>query len=296
MSRLIPTLTAAVLIALTSTSCAQDDDLFSNVRPGSVFDVSSAGTANSSTTTASPKRITSPEELRDMLKLAGFDAKVSSGRTVTMKKELAPWTFPVMVVLSEDETSLTIMLGLSTISDVSKVLPAKSLLKMMAASQKHAPALFSYHSKRERTEVSLVIKNQALTGQILRDEINRLAILAKTTEGIWKLQSKTTAKSEQKIAGKPQPTNTTFVGKWSASRSATEAFAVEFTADGTFNLVYINNGKQNKSSGKFTVAAGSLRLEGTNGVKLEGKLTVDSDTQFSFTIQNSTALVFKKAS
>jgi hypothetical protein len=297
MSKLINALAATAVVILGSASYAADnDDLFSDVRPSSVFDVASAENSSDGTANASSKRITSPEDLRDMLKSAGFDAKVSSSRTVTMKKELTPWTFPVMLILSEDETSLSIMLGLSMITDVAKELPAKTLLGMMAASQKNAPALFAYHAKRERTELSQLVKNQALTGQILRDEINRLAILAKDTAALWNLQSETTAEPEQKTTDKPQPTTTTFVGKWSAARSATEAFAVEFATDGTFNIVYINNGKQTKTSGKFTTSAGSLSLEGTDGVKLEGKLTVNTDTQFSFTIQNSTALVFKKAS
>jgi hypothetical protein len=297
MSKLLHTLAAVVIVALGSASFADGDDLFSDVRTNSVFDSDSSGNTNSGTTTTSPKRITRPEEVREMLKSAGFEAKVASSQTVTTEKKLAPWTFPVMVILSEDETSLTIVLGLNTIKDVSQELSAKTLLKMMIASQENAPALFAYHAKRERTELSMVMKNRRLTGQLLRDAVNRLAILAKSTDKIWALNTEKPAPADPKTGNKQRTPTTaaTLVGKWSAARSATEAFAVEFTANGTFNLVYINNGKQTKSTGKFTVTAGSLSLVGDDGLKLEGKLTRDSDTQFSLAVRNSRALVFKKA-
>lgn len=297
MSKLLHTLAAAVIVAFGSATFADGDDLFSDVRTNSVFDSLSPGNTDFGTKTTSPKRVTRPEEVRDMLKSAGFEAKVASSRTVTTKKELAPWTFPVMVILSEDETSLTIVLGLNTIKDVSRDLSAKTLLELMTASQKNAPALFAYHAKRERTELSMAMKNRGLTGQLLRDAVNRLAILAKSTDKIWALQTEKPAQSETKPENNQQPTTTaaTLVGKWSAARSATEAFAVEFTANGTFNLVYINKGKQTKSTGKFTVTAGSLSLVGNDGLKLEGKLTRDSDTQFSLAVRNSRSLVFKKA-
>jgi len=296
MSKLLPTLTAAILLALGATSFAQDDELFSNIRQSSVFDATQDGTSDSGTRSVSSKRITSSEEVRDMLKSAGLEAKVASSRTATTEKELAPWTFPVMVILAEDETTLTVVMGLTSIKDVAKELPAKTLLGMMDASQKNAPHLFAYHSTRERTELSLVIKNQNLTGQLLRDKINRMAVLAKSTDQIWARKLETPAKTDTPPSPKTQPTTTSFVGKWSASRSATEAFAVEFTADGRFNLVHVKDGNQSKSSGTFTARDSSLSLVGNDGIRLEGKLTVDSKTQFRFQIQNSPELTFRKAS
>ena len=297
MSKLLHMLAAVIIVTFGSASFADSDDLFSDVRTNSVFDSHSTGNTNSATTATSPKRITKPEEIREMLKSVGFEAKVASSRAVTTKKELAPWTFPVMVILSEDETSLTIVLGLNTIEDVSQELSAKTLLKMMIASQENAPALLAYHAKRERTELSMTMKNLGLTGQLLRDTVNHLAILAKSTDKIWALKTEKPAQADAKTEDNQQPTTTAagLVGKWSAARSTTEAFAVEFTANGTFNLVYINNGKQTKSTGKFTVTTGSLSLVGNDGLKLKGKLTMDSDNRFSLTVQNSKALVFKKA-
>ena len=298
MTRILKTLTAAVIVACGSPSFAQDDDLFSDVRASSVFDSSAAANSNSSSSGArSAKRITSTENLRELLKSAGFEAKVASSRAVTTEKKLDSWTFPVMLEIAEDETQIRIVLGLSTINDVAKELPAETLLKMMAVSQKNAPVLFTYDVDRKRTELLLVAKNQGLNGTMLRDEINRLAVMAKSSSDLWNLKKDDASVAAPKTESNPASADSTtgLAGKWSAARSAAEAFAVEFTAAGTFNLVYINSGKQTRSTGKFTVADGSLSLVGKDGSKLAGKLTIASETEFRLELQNSKALVFRKA-
>lgn len=292
------TFAAIAFVALGTIAFADDEDLFSDVQTKSVFEDKTSKDSVASVA----KRVTSPEALRDLLKSAGFEVKVASARAVTLEKKLEPWTFPVLMVISEDEKQLSIMLGLNSIKDVTKELPAATLLKMMEASQNNAPALFSYHAKRERTELSRIIDNQGITGLLLRDAVNKMAILAKQTSAIWSSSTanstatpETTASTSTTGTSKPVSTVTSLAGKWSASRSATEAFAVELTSAGTFNLVYINSGKQTKSSGKFTVEEGKLSLIGSDGLKLEGKLTIKSDTQFSFSPANGKALEFAKA-
>ncbi len=312
MSKSLKLLALSVVLFTSRTTVMGDGhDLFSDVRTNSVFEDSS----NNSNSGDSPRRITRAEELREMLKSSGFEAKVVSNRIVTTQKELAPWTFPVMVELSEDETRVTVVLGLKSVSDVSKELPTAKLLEMMKVSQKNAPALFAYHPGRERTEVSSALKNQGLTGLELRDEVNRLAILAKKYDTMWSGEQEKTQESQPPQTQTPQtqtpqtqtppsppqqnnsPTSTSrLVGRWSAARSATEAFAVEFTSSQTFNLVYVNNGRQTRSSGKFTVGNGSLSMTTSDGTQITGSLTVNSDTQFTLTIRNSTPLVFRKAS
>jgi hypothetical protein len=284
MSKLINTL-AAIVVVFGSASFAQDNDLFSEVRPDSVFERSPAKTPGSGSKTSFPKRMTRAEEVRDLLKSAGFEAKVAGSRTIITQKELDPWKFPVMVVLSEDEESVSIIVGLSTIKDVSRELPAQMLLKMLEACQENAPALFAYHAKRQRTELSVVLRNQDLTGLELRNEINRLAILAKNTDQIWTISTKKTAAPR-----------TNLVGRWSADRSANESFGVEFASDGTFVLLYLRNGQQTRSTGTFTADGGRLSLVGADGSKLEGRLTIDSSAQFRLAIQNSKTLVFRRIS
>lgn len=316
MSKSLPflALTFAILTVPGLVS-ADDNDLFSDVRTDSVFGRSSAGSSNSGGGSPRRTRITSAEALRDMLKSTGFEAKVLNSRVVTTQKELSPWTFPVLVQLSEDETRVTITLGLRSIKDLAKELPAAKLLEMMRVSQENAPALFVYHTQRERTEVSSALTNRGLTGEDLRDEVNRLAIVAKDNESMWageeesQPQETQPQQPQQPQSPAPQspapqqtqpqpnsnPASTTLVGRWSAARSNTEAFAVEFTAGQTFNLVYVNNGQQTKSSGTFTLENGTLSLIGTDGTQTKGTLTLNSGTQFTLTLPNANALVFRKA-
>lgn len=316
MSKSLSLLALTILmVASRSSAMADDSDLFSDVRTDSVFSSPSTGGSNSGGGSSSRKRITKAAELRDMLKSVGFEAKVVNNRIVSTQKELAPWTFPVMVELTEDETRVNIVLGLRSITDTSSELTADKLLQMMQASQQNAPALFTYNSGRQRTEVTSTLKNRGLTGETLRDEVNRLAIAAKTNETVWAAEEQpeqeTQPENTQPQTTQPQntPPQTTqppqqnspnptarLVGRWSAARSATEAFAVEFKADLTFNLVYVNNGQQTKSSGNYRLENGSLTLTGTDGTQTQGSLTLDSNTQFTLTLPKTAALVFRKAS
>ena len=222
---------------------------------------------------------------------------------MTTQKELSPWTFPVLLVLSEDETTINVILGLTTIKDVDKELTAATLLKMMTASQKNAPMMFSYNAGRERTELSRMLPNRNLDGQSVRDEINRMAIIARDNSSIWASESQLKPTEDSKETPTETPTTPqttqlskeTLTGKWSAAKSATEAFGVEFKADGTFNLVYIKASNQTKSSGSFAIAAGKLTLTGSDGLKLEGSVELKSASEFSFKPANGDALNFIKA-
>ncbi|MEO2013397.1 MAG: hypothetical protein ABGZ53_03400 [Fuerstiella sp.] len=291
----------AVIMTATTLAVADDDDLFSDVRTNAVFD---SATNSDNTGTTRPKAITNAKTLREVLKSAGFDATTEGNRSVTTTKQLDPWTFPVLVTISDNEKTIGIRLGLSVIKD-EKQLSTATLLQLMSASQKHAPSQFTYSAKRHRTELSTFMTGNRLTGQQLRDEINRLAILAKETSAIW------AAADSRTDSDKPSPDVTktkaapstlpdsgsqqSFSGTWSAIRSDTEAFAVAFKADGTFNLVYVNNGRQTKTSGKFSITNGSLTLAGSDGVRLVGVLTRVSDKEFRFAPQNTAVLTFTRA-
>ena len=295
---------ATVIACVTSSAFGGEDELFSSFRTKSVFEQSTGSTSGTNPANLSAKRTTEATELRELLKAAGFDAKVSGRRSATAQKDLDPWEFPVLAVISEDEDHITVMLGLQTVKDGNR-LPADTLLKMMAANQQEAPAVFGYSKVRERTELYCVLKNNGVTGRILRDEINRMALVAKRNESIWdqpERQAATTPSFKPQPATTKPPTEKTLVastanltGKWSAARSATEAFAIELAADGKFNLVFVNNGKQTKSSGRFAVASGVLTMTGSEGLNLSGTIQMTSATTFTFTSDKSKPLAFTKA-
>lgn len=292
--RYIPVLT---LCFLSANAPAADEDLFSEVKPATAFssgDPQSPGDTRSTLTTA--------EEVREMLKKAGFEAKIAGSLAASTEKQIDRWTIPVLVSVSEDENWLQIALGLKVIEDPAKQLSATDLLALMKASQDHAPACFCFRPDRKRTEVALTLRNQNLSPALLRSEINRLAIAAKNTSSLWADEPQTVTKTPtQKPSKSPTspeinspPPGTSLTGQWVASRSATEAFAIEFQPGQKFKLVYINAGQQTKSNGSFSLANSSLILTAQN-LKLEGSLSVKSATTFEFTPRNQSALVFSKA-
>lgn len=90
------------------------------------------------------------------------------------------------------------------------------------------------------------------------------------------------------------------VGKWSATLSNEDAFALLLKKDGSFVLVHVKSGKTTQTSGNTTLAGNLLTLTSTDGTKLAGTVTMKSATEFNFRPQSTTgkskALVFKKAS
>lgn len=364
---------------------ADENDLFSEVRAVSVYD---SATAENGTTSTKAKRITNAADLTQLLSAAGFEAAQEGARVVTTKKSLDTAEFAVRVAISEDEFHLVVSIGLTDMPN-RQVMSADELLNLMEASLTHAPAQFVYSSQRNRLELLVVLKNQGATGQSLRDEINRLALLARDTEDLWKKDSAagaasptTTASSvttdapaasdakasaaapeasapstatpptaAPPVAAQSAPAPSTpsaapvtqapaaaaappaaagsapaatsaappaatsnsgtsaatvsptlskaLNGRWTAVRSKTEAFAVQFETDGTFRLAYVNNGKTTTSTGRFSLNADRLTLTGTDGVTMTGAVNSSSDSEFQFVPVSGAAkdatLTFRKA-
>lgn len=364
---------------------ADENDLFSEVRAVSVYD---SATAENGTTSTKAKRITNAADLTQLLSAAGFEAAQEGARVVTTKKSLDTAEFAVRVAISEDEFHLVVSIGLTDMPN-RQVMSADELLNLMEASLTHAPSQFVYSSQRNRLELLVVLKNQGATGQSLRDEINRLALLARDTEDLWKKDSAagaasptTTASSvttdapaasdakasaaapeasapstatpptaAPPVAAQSAPAPSTpsaapvtqapaaaaappaaagsapaatsaappaatgnsgtsaaavsptlskaLNGRWTAVRSKTEAFAVQFETDGTFRLAYVNNGKTTTSTGRFSLNADRLTLTGTDGVTMTGAVNSSSDSEFQFVPVSGAAkdatLTFRKA-
>lgn len=300
MFKWIAPLVCGLVASLATVGLADENDLFSGVRAGSVFVDDAAQPA------AAPiSRVNSTEQIREMLTAAGLDSKVAGARVVLTKKTLDDWAFNVLVTISEDEMTIGLTMPLSTLKDDSK-LTSDQLLKLLEANQKHAPSVFTFSAERKRTELFRTLPNEAITGQKLRDEINRLAVLAKGTVDLWKMPGGDDKPADAKAIAPAQAggkqvaaestTAASLVGAWSAAKSKTEAIAIRFAADNKFQLVYVKSGKQSKSNGKFTVTGENLSLVGDDGVRLEGKLVIASATAFTFTPSAAIGpLQFKKA-
>jgi hypothetical protein len=345
-------------VAATTTGAQEVDSLFSSVRASTAFDNDIATNAGNSAA-AGTKRLTSTDEIVHTLQEAGFEASASGTRMAATRKQLDLWVFPVLVTVAEDEQDVSIVLGLRAVSDSQKV-PAPRLLQLLESNEKSGRTSFAFNRDRNRIELFSLLKNSGVNAQALRDEINRLAILARNTESLWNLeesaggapltQTTTASGGATKIAAAPvtppapvatapvatAPVATAPVatapaatapaalapvasmpqsssppaasiqldanslqGRWSASRSATEAFAILLNTDSTFVLVSVSNGKQARSTGKFTLQNSQLTLEASEGGRLQGKVTLLTASEFRFEQQTNSAsgtpLTFRKS-
>lgn len=285
-------LSIAILTAMIPSAMA-DDSLLSDVRIDSVY-----GSGSQSAKNASPKtvRVRNSGRIRELLSDAGFEPADSNDRAVKITKKLDPWSFPVFVSISEDERHLEVTLALSVVKDADSV-KTETLLGLMDINRKYAPAQFLFNRTKRRTELFARLNNDGITAQSLRDEINRLAVLAKENETFWNLGGAATPDgiSEKPKKSAANATDAPLTGTWSAARSGKEAFALRFGADGKFVLVYIKDGKQTRSNGQFEMKDATLVLAGEKGLRLTGTLQRTSDSQFRFQPKNSTALTFRKS-
>lgn len=290
ISVFIPAITFATITGISNMAVAQESDLFSSVNPKSAFTESPDFTRTLSVSTT----VTSGDQLREMLKSAGFEANTLGSLAASTTKEIDPWTIPVLVTLSEDEQWVQVVLGLTVIKDSAAELTAEKLLNLMKASQDHGPVNFGYHTERKRLEVAMTLRNTNLTGTLVRNEVNRLAIAARKTSDLWASDIQKTLVAAKKPVVTPATSPPNLAGQWVASKSATEAFALDLAASGDFKLVYIKDAQQIKSSGKYSVSDSSLTLSGET-LNLVGDLEITSATEFRFTPAKQQALKFVKA-
>jgi uncharacterized protein (TIGR03066 family) len=302
---LVFALSMAALGSFLGLEC-RADELFSRVSTSSVF-----GESNSTVASGRPeipergKRLGNAAQLADMLRDSGLEPAADGERVVSVKLQHGKWTFPISMGISEAGDQIRLAMTLSQF-EAGKQPTSSQLLALLGANREHQPAFFSFSEKRRQIELFLSIPNEQVTPRLLREELRRAASIAESTASLWEistLPAATTTAPTTKVA------NTTatqaqvapvagngLVGKWSAARSSTQAFAMQFKSDGTFILVSVINGKQNKANGKFTVAANQLTLTTDSGTSTAniGNLTANS---FEFTPPGKAAakLTFKKA-
>jgi hypothetical protein len=325
------TLSAAAFSALTMYFCApgevRADDLFSRVQINSVFS-QTGGTATPNNGQLPPElserrqKVLNVGQLVDLLRDGGLVGQADGDATVTLELPHARGPFPVVIGLSEDREQLVVLMLLSQL-DAQQTLSTDRLLGLLAANKEHRPAMFSYSDSRKRIELVLSLMNQEISGRLLRDELQRLATIAESTASLWEIapasgaiaaqpapQTAPQAAAPSATAAAPRqvpaaaPTQVTaaaaagLVGRWSAARSASEAFAILLNNDGTFTLVYVKDGKQSQSKGNYSVAGGQLVLTTAEGTKFSGNLSNLTSKSFDFVPVGSTAgkLTFQRAS
>jgi len=256
----------AVVAVASSVAGAAERDLFSNVRADSVFVPSNGAAAASPAQKATDSRISDGARLAQLLEVAGLNATRDGSRAVVSKTTVAGRAVPVQATISEDQNNVSIALS------------------------------FAYRADQKRFEIGQTLLNRSIGSNELRRAVDRLVRVAGETKSLWQIEAPAAnnASSDQAERNASTPS---LVGKWSAARSKTEAFAVQFNGDNTFVLVYVNGGRQTRSNGKYSVSSSKLTLEGKDGFRLAGSINSPSNSEFRFVPENSTStgLTFKRA-
>lgn len=315
-------LTAISLSALLAGSVAADD-LFSTIPLDKVFSKPTNGNQDEPKPTEKTEkavRVLNQSQLNDLLRDAGLEPE--AGETVAnLKFVQTRFTFNVAVGLDETRQQILILLRLADLEG-KPALTADRLLTMLTINRDLRPVMFAYSEKNKRLELLRGLDNDQISPRMLREEIKRLAGIAEGTSSVWEVSAApTTPAAPAPTATAAAPTARTagpvtqqtappaaaqaapaapaanLVGKWSASRTAKEAFAMQLNADSTFVLVYVKDGKQSKSVGKFTTASGQLTLTTTDGGKFAGNVSNLTAKSFDFTPPTNAAgkLTFQKA-
>lgn len=304
-------LSARLLVVMAATAQAgSTDDLFSSVTPISTYESPVEIQAERGTI---QRKLLSANQLRTQLVEVGMDVEMVNAQTVSTTKQVSPWSFPVMIQITDDEKHIEIILGLRSMKEKDQGLSSDELLGLMKLSRENTPDCFLYNAQNQRTELICSLPNQNLTGQKLRDEIARLAILAKDNADVWSRPQQseqapvTAPESTPQTQPETQPQTTPekpvvppaqtaeLTGRWLASQSATAAFAIEFLGQNKFRMVFVNGTTQSKSEGTYTLSSNQLTLSGAEGLELKGKFERLNTNSFKFLTATGTELTFNRA-
>jgi cell division septation protein DedD len=293
---------------------SRGDDLFSQIKSDSVLGNSSAvATPGTKPEDLRGRKLLNQAQLMDAFRDAGMEPLADGERGASVKLQHSRWTCSFIAELSEDNEQIGLTLLLSLI-DAKQLPAADRVLALLSANRQRKSAFFAYNSTRKCLELVTQITNERVTPRNLREELRQLATIADSTASSWEVTTSTTAAPKSVVAANttpaagsttapsasPAPTpapTPVLTGRWSATRSATEAFALLLNTDGSFALAYVKDGKTVKSTGQFTFASNQLTLTGSDSSKFVGSVSNATEKGFDFTIQGSAAskLQFQKA-
>lgn len=299
------------VFAMSAAATARADNLFSNVSISSPFGGSSDNGGATPRQTA-PQRLAGPASLSEMLRNGGLQPRELDAQVIAVKLQRDGGNLPVLITFTEDYNQLRLVMVLAVHKEGESI-SDKSLLGLLEANHVNNTAYFAYSKEQRRTELHKLIDNRSLTPQRLAGELNAMADIADRSKELWAIDTETPAAppASTSVAANPKPApqakpvakpapaktqgNSVLVGRWAASRSKTEAFALQINSNGTFALVTVVSGKTSQSTGNFTLTGNRLTLKDTKGTQISGTVTLSSAKEFKFLPAGAkSALTFKK--
>jgi hypothetical protein len=289
-------ITLIVLVVFSATGeqlVRGDESLFSKVRVDSTFSSQKDDTTDNRAPVGT--KLTDAGQLLRLANEIGVKAEELGSKAIGFQMGKAPDSFLVVVKISDDENQLEVMVRLAQVGE-NQELPADKSLGLLTATRKYAPSRFAYNGELRAITLLHNVRNEGTDAKVLGDQLLRLIAIAKETRKLWDIA----AKADQAVSPQTETqteaqsdSKLTLVGTWAAVQSATEAFAIQLKSDGKFALVYVNGGKQNRSTGTYSFNGESLNLLGGDGLKLNGAVSNLSEKQFQVEFQPGSSLTFK---
>ena len=274
-------------VFMTSTSLQGQDALFSEVAMESVFNDSKRVATETPVAVRTKEigRITGVSGIQELVEQAGFAVKTDKS-TATFTVKHAEWQFPVVMRVDVENDLVLLEMRLGRISDKTKVDQA-TLLELLAGGDSARQLSFAFDPAEKVLSLRHALSNRSVTVDRLLSETEMLARYAGERAKLWsQLHVNAFKETSESLANSQDLSLERVVGRWLATPSSGEAFALEVTAKERFKLVHVTGKDTSSSAGRASVEDDSLLLTGDNGTIVRGQIR-HTKGGFEFTIRSA---------
>ncbi len=307
-------LSTALLAAGFLAPCAgpehaiADESLFSHIAMESVYESKTVTPLDVAaiSDTSMLERVTGASSLVLALKAAGFNP-TRDDEQVTIEVDHAGWKLPIRMRVELEKDRIVCAMSLVELKDMSGV-ASDSLLSLLASGKATEGAFFAFDRDKKLIQLKTSFSNRGLTARGLKADLVNLASLAELHSDVWsklgtavKTDAVVGAPERKTVPAKEPAESFSIVGRWGATLTSGESFAILVGADNRFKLVQVKGKKSSVSSGKLTLEGNRLTLVGDDKVTISGDIKQSSKDEFQFAIidaktgKPSVTLSFKKA-
>ena len=224
LSTLIPVVFAT---CFTPASSVLADDLFSGVALEAVFENGNdSSDSNSSTNDNSNRtqRVTGAGSLVRVLDSAGLAATKVDRSVVSVTLRQAGLSLPVLMSVAVEENRLDMVMLLAEFNDDSDWDTAR-LAQLFTANSEESTLFFAISKTRRRVELRRSMSNRWITPAVLKEELNKMALVAETYEDTWSNVAINESKTDKNVAESKSQTqeSTTIAAPNSQNQASTTA-------------------------------------------------------------------------
>jgi len=273
-------------VFMTSISVQGQEALFSEVAMESVFS-NSKRVENETPVAVRTKeigRITSVSGIQQLAERAGFTVKTDKS-TATFTVKQGEWQFPAVMRVDIENDLVLLELRLGRISDKT-IVDQATFLKLLAGGDSARQLSFAFDPGEKVLSLRHALSNRSVTVDRLLAETEMLARYAGERAKLWSQLHVNAFNETPESPNRQNLSLQSVVGRWLATPSSGEAFALEVTANERFKLVHVTGKGTSSSAGRASIEADALLLTGDNGTMVRGQIR-HIKGGFEFTIRSA---------